>query len=371
MLTVPDVAPSLDPLYDRYLAAKEQLQNQYNLEYYLQLSLLPQWSATGTGGVPLDFVWTPTLIWRPFADTAFGSGTVTFSAQQNQYWSGVNTTRMQSRLGLLTPPSDWFADTIDYAQLTYTQALPNDWRGLSLTVGQYPFSLYDVNPYAGDAQTGFVNYALAQNATQSYGSAGFGAFLEAAAPARDLVLAAGFQDATNLTGSTITAQGLASGKLAYFLAARFSPSFLAGGSYGLLWYAEPTLPEDELPSARGLSFSAAQNITKNWGLFLRVNAATGLSSEIANSVAWGIVRNDPFRRDPLDRLGFGIARNRTNIAAVAAPALHAEWLAEAYYDYTVFKGLQLAPDIQLYFAPALAPSAGPTAILTLRATATF
>jgi hypothetical protein len=371
ILAEPNVAPGLDPLYDQYLAWKEQLQNQYNIEYSLQLSLLPQWG-TAPGGAPaIDFVWTPNLIWKPFTDTAFGSGSFTFSAQHNQFWSGTNTTTMQNRLGLLAPPSDWGVDTIDYAQLTYTHVLPGDWRWVSVTVGQYGFSLYDVNQYAGNGQTNFVNYALAQNATQTYGSADLGAYLEAAAPARNLVFAGGFQGATNFTGSTITAHGLAAGEIAYFLAARWTPGLLAGGTYGLIWYAEPALPEDELPASHGLSFSAAQNLTKQWGLFLRANTATGLSSSIANSLAWGVVRNDPFRRDPLDQLGLGVARSQTNSAAVAAPARNAEWLAEAYYNYTIFKGLQLTPDIQFYFDPALTPASGPVAVFTLRATATF
>jgi porin len=371
ILAEPNLALGLDPLYDQYLAWKEQLQYQYNIEYSLQLSLLPQWAASRGGAPVFDFVWTPSLTWKPFADTAFGSGTFTFYAQQNQNWSSANTSKMQSGLGLLTPASDWGIDTTDYAQLTYTHTLPGAWRWLSLTIGQYSFSLYDGNQYAGDGQANFVNYALAQNATQTYGSAGLGAYLEAAAPARSLVFAGGFQDAADPTGSTITAHGIAAGKLAYFLAARWTPGFLAGGSYRLLWYAEPAVPEGELPASHGLSFSAVQNLDPQWGLFLRANAATGLASPIANSVAWGVERNDPFHRDPLDQIGVGIARSQTNITAVAAPARNAEWIAEAYYNYTVFKGLRLTPDIQLYFAPALAPASGPIAIFTLRATATF
>jgi hypothetical protein len=178
-------------------------------------------------------------------------------------------------------------DTTDYAQLTYTHTLPGAWQWLSLTIGQYPFSLYDGNQYAGDGQANFVNYALAQNATQTYGSGGLGAYLEAAAPARNLVFAGGFQDATNPSGSTITAHGIGNGKFAYFLAARWTPEFLADGSYGLLWYAEPALPEDELPASHGLSFNAVQNLNAQWGLFVRANAASGVGTTIGNSVAGG------------------------------------------------------------------------------------
>jgi hypothetical protein len=370
-LAEPNVSSALDPYYDQYLAAKEWLQNQYDIEYSLQLSVLPQSAAPKGSAALVDFIWSPTIVWKPFSDTMIGSGSFAFSAQQNQFWTKANTASFQTRAGLLTPPSDWSVDTIDYAQLTYTHTLPGDWRWLSATIGQYSFGAYDANQYAGNAQANFINYALAQNATQTYVSGDLGAYLQAAVPERDLVFAGGFQGATNLTGSTITTRGIASGKDAYFLGARWTPNFLAGGSYGLLGYAQPALPDQELTASRGLSFNAVQNIDPKWGLFLRVNTASGRNNPIETSVAWGVVRNDPFVHDPLDQVGLGVACNKTNPAAVAQPARDAEWIAEIYYNYTVFKGLQLAPDIQLYANPALTPTSGPEAVFTLRATATF
>ncbi|HEU0154592.1 MAG TPA: carbohydrate porin [Stellaceae bacterium] len=371
ILAEPDTAIRLDPLYDSYLAWKERLQTGYGLEYYVQASLLPQWGAPKGGPAVFDFIWTPTIIWKPFTDTLIGSGSFTFSAQQNQFWTRANTSSQQARAGLLTPPSDWFTDAIDYAQLTYTHTLPGAWHWLSATVGQYSFGTWDANQYAGNAQTNFVNYALAQNGTQNYVSGDLGAYAEASAPARDLVFAGGFQGATNFAGSTITTRSFAERKFAFFLAARWSPNLLAGSSYGLLWDAQPAIPRSGVASSRGLSFNAVQNLSAQWGLFLRANTATGTSTEIAISLAWGAVRNDPFRHDPLDQVGLGIAWNKINHAAVAAPARNAEWVAEAYYNYTVFKGLQIAPDLQFYFDRALGTTAGPEAILTLRATATF
>ncbi|HEY1260203.1 MAG TPA: carbohydrate porin [Stellaceae bacterium] len=370
LLAEPDVGLRLDPLYDRYLAWKEGLQNSYGLEYYVQASLLPQWGTPHAGPAVFDFIWTPTIIWKPFTDTPIGSGLFTFSAQQNQFWTKANTSSQQVRAGLLTPPSDWFTDTIDYAQLTYTHTFPGAWRWLSTTVGQYSFGTWDANQYAGNAQTNFVNYALAQNGTQNYVSGDLGAYAEATAAAADLLFAGGFQGATNFAGSTITTRSLAQDKLAYFLAARWSPTLLAGGSYGLLWDTQPAIPASELSSSRGLSFNAVQNLNTQWGLFLRANTATGNSTSIATSVAWGAIRNDPFGRDPLDQAGLGVAWSKTNHAAVVTPARNAEWIAEAYYSYTIFKGLQIAPDLQFYFDRALG-AAGPEAVLTLRATANF
>jgi hypothetical protein len=371
VLVEPNVSSWLDPYYDQYLAWKEQFQKQYNIEYSLQTSILPQWGFPKSGSAGVDFVWTPTIAWKPFTDAVVGSGIVTFSVQQNQFWNSPNTATFQARAGLLTPPGDWGVNTTDYAQLTYTHTLPGKWDWLSVTVGQYGFGAYDTNQYAGNAQTNFVNYALAQNATQTYVSADLGAYAQVAPLGSNLVFAGGFQGATDFAGSTVSPHGFASGKEAYFLAARWAPNLLSGGFYSLLWYTQPALPEQEVSSSSGLSFNAVQNIDAKWGLFLRANTATGLISTIATSVAWGVIRNDPFVHNPLDQLGLGIAWNKTNIGTVGEPARSAEWVAEIYYDYTVFKGLQIAPDIQAYPQPALAQTFGPEAVFTLRATVTF
>lgn len=362
----PDVSSLLDPAYDRYLAWKQQVQDRYKIEYSVQLSLLPQ-AATRGGFGGLDFIWTPSLVWAPFADTALGSGTVTFWAQQNQFWKGPNTTVFKNRAGLLTPPNDWGPNAVDYAVLTYTHTLPGDWRWLSATIGQYSFGSYDGNRYAGN----FVNYALAQNATAAYVNGDLGAYLQADMPGPGLVMAGGLQGAENFSASTISSRGIATGKEAYFAAAQWRPKFLAGGQYGLLWYSQPALPGFETTASRGLSFSAVQDIDHDWGLFLRANTAGGADTDIAASVAWGVVRNDPLRRSPLDRLGLGLVWDRTNPAAIVAPARASEWVAEAYYDYAIFKGLQIAPDLQFYFNPALAPHSGPVAVFTLRATLSY
>ena len=254
ILAEPDVSLGLDPLYDRYLVWKQQLQASYNLQYYLQVSLLPQWATPHGGPALFDFIWTPTIVWKPFSDTPAGSGSFTFSAQQNRFWTKANTVALQARAGLLTPPSDWFVDTTDYAQLTYTHTLPGAWCWLSATVGQYSFGAWDANQYAGNAQINFVNYALAQNGTQNYVSGDLGAYAEATAAVHDLLFAGGFQGATNFAGSTITTHSFAERKLAYFVAARWSPNLLAGGSYGLLWDIQPALPASGVSSSRGLSF---------------------------------------------------------------------------------------------------------------------
>ena len=43
-------------------------------------------------------------------------------------------------------------------------------------------------------------------------------------------------------------------------------------------------------------------------------------------------------------------------------------MGELYYNYTVFKAMQLTPDVQLYVNPALAPNTNVAAVFSLRAT---
>ena len=107
------------------------------------------------------------------------------------------------------------------------------------------------------------------------------------------------------------------------------------------------------------------------GLFLRANGASGTSIPVETSVAWGGICNDPFGRNKLDQVGLGVFWDKTNLKAVSQPARSAEWGSELYYNYVLFKGLWLTPDVQLYFDPALPPGAGPAAVFTIRTTAFF
>ena len=67
----------------------------------------------------------------------------------------------------------------------------------------------------------------------------------------------------------------------------------------------------------------------------------------------------------------GLFWNRTNRTAVAVPARVGEWGAEVYYNFTLTRRLQLTPDIQMFFNPALNTNAGPAAVFTIRTTAAF
>lgn len=104
---------------------------------------------------------------------------------------------------------------------------------------------------------------------------------------------------------------------------------------------------------------------------MRVNSASGQAISISTSVAGGAVCNDPLGRNQLDRLGVGIAWDRTNQQVTGTPSRPAEWVGESYYNFTIFKALQVGPDVQVYVSPALAPSTDVAAVFSLRATVSF
>ena len=88
-------------------------------------------------------------------------------------------------------------------------------------------------------------------------------------------------------------------------------------------------------------------------------------------MAFGGIMNNPFGRNRLDQLGLGLAYNTTNYAAVSGPTRSSETVGELYYNFTVFKGMQITPDVQVYFNPAQAPNTNLAAVFSLRTTFKF
>jgi len=362
-----DVSADLNAYYDQYNAFKNTIQNDLNIQFSMPVSVIGQWGSPNGGSGVAEMVYSPTLTWTPFTNTAIGSGAFTFSFQQNQFWTPANTNSQQGSMGLLAAPNDWGSNGYQIAQITYTQTFPGNW--LAVSIGQYSFGQYDGNQYAGNAQTNFLNYALAQNATQTYVNAGVGAYVQIT-PNKVLQFAGGLQGATDVTGETVTAAGFRNGEIAYFLSAQWSPTFLAGGTYSILYYNQPSVPE-QTSASQGVSFSAVQNLNATYGLFLRANNASGAATNIETSVAFGGIMNNPFGRNRLDQAGLGVAWNKTNQAAVGGPALSSEWVGELYYTFTVFKGMQITPDVQVYLHPALAPNTSIAAVFSVRTTFNF
>jgi len=361
------VTDDLNGTYDQYNAFKTKVQNNTDIQFSMPVSVFGVWGMPNGGPGVADLVYSPSIAWTPFTNTAIGSGAFNFAFQGDQFWTHVNANSQQANMGLITPQHDWGANAYQFAQVTYTQTLPGN--ALALSVGQYSFGRYDGNQYAGNAQANFINYALAQNATQTYANAGTGGYVQFT-PNGQLQFAGGLQGATDIIGETLTIDGFHNGKVAYFGTAQWTPTYLAGGTYSVLYYIQPAVPLQ--PSAsQGISFSAAHNLNATYGLFLRANNASGNAIPIETSVAFGGIMNNPFGRNRLDQVGIGAAWDKVNQSNLGTRVRNSEWTSELYYNFTVFKALQITPDLQIYIDPALAPNTNFAVVFSIRTTLTF
>jgi hypothetical protein len=204
-------------------------------------------------------------------------------------------------------------------------------------------------------------------------NAGFGGYLRLKMPGGQFNVAAGLQGATDLNGGTLTTKGWENGQLVKWGNWQWTPTIpgLGDGIYSVLLYEQPFVP---LVSSRstGISLSISQDLTERYGAFLRVNNATGSDIPIRTSYAAGAVWNNPIRRNRSDQAGFALGWNKTNQDSVGTVGVRGgEWVTELFYKATIFKGMHLTPDVQVFWNPALAPTSGPVAVFTLRTTVTF
>lgn len=360
-------APS-DP-YAGFLSFKKDLKDATGVTFQLQPGVMGQWGAPNAGPNAGQFMWTPSLNWDMFDSDAIGQGSLQIGYTYNNYWTRQSGATMSTRLNILSQINDSAANTYNFSTLTYTHVFPGNL--VQATVGQFGFSNFDSNQYAGNQMTNFVNYALSQNGSQSYIPDSLGGYVQLN-PTSEISIAAGGQNAENVSGDTIQTNQTFNGPWAWFVYGQWTPTlpFLPSGQssqYSLLIYNQPSVPLQPY-SSTGWSVNAVQNLNGTWGLFARANHSTGEISPIATSVAGGVVYNGPFGFTK-DQVGVGLAVNYVNESAfVGQPVRASETVAEAYYNHVFFKWMQMGPDVQVIFNPALSPQAPTAEVFTFRIT---
>jgi hypothetical protein len=369
----PSLAEELDDAYSRYVKSKKQIQDATGISYSMDASGLFQWGVPDGGYGSAQGLFTPSINWKAFRDTWAGSGSFQFAFTSTQYWSGVITgASLAGRLQVNAPINDFPTNGNTFAQVTYTHTFPGNW--LTVSVGQYPMYNFDGNAYASNQQVNFINYSMSQNGSSTYPTASLGAYVQIN-PTKDVVLAAGFQDANNPTGAYIQTATFGNGQYTWFIYGEWSPKpkNLGRSAISVLYYKQPGVTLQPQQS-EGLSISASQAIGTDWGLFMRANTTWGGSTwNIQSSIAVGGVYNNPLGRNPLDQIGLGFAWNKTNMSLFPAGTgvRQDETVLEAYWAWTISRAFQITSDVQLYFRPALNPSVDVAAVFSLRLGAFF
>ena len=100
------------------------------------------------------------------------------------------------------------------------------------------------------------------------------------------------------------------------------------------------------------------------------SAYTGPDIPIRTSYGAGGAWNNPIGPDASGQASLALGWNRTNNtnqqAAAVPRARGGEWVSELFYKATIFKGMNLTQDVQVFWNPALAPRSELEAVFTLR-----
>ena len=313
----------VDGVEKDYNQLKSMLSNDFGIQYSLDVSFMGQKGDPNGGKTATQSIYAPTISWQIFNDDTFGSGTLNASYTAVRYW-GNKAENISDKLFLANSINDYSTPSDAIDQLSYTQSLFSN--KFSITVGQFPLSDFDGTQYDSNQQTNFINYALSQNASETYPIAGLGAS------------AKGWGDHRFTTFGSVSYTPTINGKT---------------GEYSLLVYNQPGV-ETQPQNTTGWSVNMSQNLTQKWGVFLRANAATGDSMPITQSYVLGGVYNNPLDRNPLDQIGFAVAYNKVSkdYFDSSEPMRRYETVMEAYWNIGITQFFTIAPDIQLYVHPA-------------------
>ena len=355
-------------LDDEYLAFKARVAKEVGLTWMLDISWLQQWGARGGGSPAGQLLATPSFNWTLFDNKSIGAGSIQLVYNAARYGTRQDAADVQERLDLLTPINDYPRRQNIFPQLTYTHRFTG--TSLITGVGQFPIYNFDDSDYLNNQQLNFSNFILSQNGSATYPLAGVGAWAQFD-PTPTVQLAAGFQNATNVTAQTLAARGIGQYGLAWFGYAQWTPNFAGRGSaqYSLLYYQAPTVPAQ--PRTRGWSLNAVQNLNSTWAVFGRANRAYEFVTPIRASYALGVAMNNPLGRSPSDQIALAFGYSDAAPPPVNQPGTRNEKVLESYWNWSVTKVLLVTPAVQYIIDPALNPARDHAWIWSLRTTLRF
>ena len=328
---------------------KAGLAKDYGIQFSLDVTMMGQKGVPNGGKTATQSIYAPTLSWQIF-NNEFGSGTINASYTAVRYW-GNKAENIGNDLYLANPINDFTSESNSFDQLSYTQTMFDN--KLSVTIGQFPLYDFDGTQYDSNQQTNFINYALSQNASETYPIAGLGAYIQFN-PNSEWSFAGGLQNARNISAETLSGRGLGDHRFTTFASISYTPTINGqSGQYSAMVYNQPSV-ETQPQNTVGWSVNMSQNLTENWGVFMRANAATGDSMPISQSYVIGGVYNNPLNRNPLDQIGFAVAYNKVSKGYFdsAVPMRNFETVIETYWNIGITQFFTISPDIQLYVHPA-------------------
>ena len=354
----------------KYTDFKNFLSKKYGFEYGIDVSYMPQRATPSGRKTSYQTLIYPYFNWTTF-NNEYGTGTLNFAYNITRY-GGISGNHLGSNIGAVTEINDYTSTGNAFDELYYTYQLGGRWNWLTIALGQFPLYNFDGTAYNSNQQVNFINYALSQNASSTYPTAGLGTYLQAS-PDSDWTFVVGAQDATNVTAESIRFNHLNDGHYTSFASISYTPTINALGAsqYSVLVYNQPSVKEQN-GTTNGWSLNYSQNIGKKLSIFARINGVSGNVATINQSWVLGGVYNNPFDRNPLDQIGLAFAYNKIDETAVGTNLRHSsEKILESYWAWGISKWMTITPDVQIYFDPAENQKSDTAAVFSLRATFMF
>ena len=344
------------PLYRATQEIKRELSSKYGVNLALEYTAIYQ---VTSGGVRANDAVVNTVglfaTWKVFRDAngkdfaGFG-----FQAESRGNHDG-EFTDLRDEIGTLWSPNDSTSDDYSKINQLWWGQRSADGR-LGFMIGKIdPGSQINTNRFAGSGNTQFFGQPYATNPARSFPDNGLGLILRAE-PVDWLYCHFTMSDSDAVSNhspfTTINGRWLYAGEVG------FRPTIrgVGEGVYRLMVYHRETESADEL----GWALSADQNLTGEYGVFLRYGGNDGGINSIEHLVSAGFSALAPFGRKN-DQAGIAFSYTRPSNGD-----LRDEYAAEVYYRVQLTEGLEVSASTQVIFEPS-AGETDPVAVFGLRA----
>jgi porin len=322
---------------------KKGLSDKYGFNFAIENTAIYQHT---TGGVDPNQALVNTLglfatwkVYRSLNGKDFGG--IGFQAEARQNPLDHNFPELTSSLGTLWAPNDSSSD--DYHKINQL------WWGMRAFDGRFGFRIGKIDPgnlinenrFAGSGNTQFFGQPFATNPARSYPDNGIGMMLRYE-PTDWMWVHYTMSDSDAV--STYSPFKTIHGRWVYEGEVGFKPVVpkLGPGIYRFMIYDRDAQAANEV----GWALSFDQNISPNYGVFLRYGGNEGTINKIRQLVSAGFSFLTPFDR-PNDQAGIGISYTHPT-----SSALRDEYSSEVYYRLQVTEGFELSASSQLVINPS-------------------
>jgi Carbohydrate-selective porin, OprB family len=331
------------PIYHAIQDAKKDLNDKFGINFAIEDTLIYQHTS---GGVDPDNAMVNTvglfITWKLYRSED-GKDFAGFGFQGEQRGDPLDGhfTDLRDSLGTLWSPND--STSNDYAkinQLWWGQKFADGKLGLQ--IGKIdPGSIINGNRFAGSGNTQYFGQPFATNPARSFPENGLGVQLRAE-PTDWLYLHFLMSDSDAV--STYSPFKTVDGRWLYAGEIGLKPKIagLGQGIYRLMVYERDREDQNEF----GWALSFDQNITENWGVFLRYGDNDGGINSIKRILSMGVSSLAPFGRKN-DQAGIGVSYTHPTDSA-----LRDEYSADVFYRLQATEGFELSADTQVIVDPS-------------------